>query len=36
MLGAYCQLLDAAIQHLQELKARGVQFVPVGPETLAM
>jgi DNA polymerase len=30
----YHQLLDAAIQHLQELKARGVQFVPVAPETL--
>jgi uracil-DNA glycosylase len=35
MSGAYDQLLDAAIQHLQELKARGVQFVPVAPETLA-
>jgi DNA polymerase len=35
MPGAYRQLLDAAIQRLQELKARGVQFVPVGPETLA-
>jgi DNA polymerase len=35
MSGAYEQLLDAAIQHLQELKARGVQFVPVAPETLA-
>jgi DNA polymerase len=35
MSGAYHQLLDAAIQHLQELRARGVQFVPVGPETLA-
>ena len=35
MSGAYHQLLDAAIQHLQELKARGVQFVPVAPETLA-
>jgi uracil-DNA glycosylase family 4 len=35
MLGAYQQLLDAAIQHLQGLKQRGVQFVPVSPETLA-
>jgi len=33
--GPYQQLLDAAIQHLQELKARGVRFVPVAPETLA-
>jgi uracil-DNA glycosylase len=36
MSGAYDQLLDAAIQHLQELKGRGVQFVPVAPETLAV
>jgi uracil-DNA glycosylase family 4 len=35
MPDAYHQLLDAAIQHLQELKACGVQFVPVAPETLA-
>jgi DNA polymerase len=35
MLGAYDQLLDAAIQYLEELKGRGVQFVPVAPETLA-
>jgi uracil-DNA glycosylase len=35
MPGAYHQLLDATIQHLQELKARGVQFVPVAPGTLA-
>ncbi len=35
MSGAYAQLLDAAIQHLQELKAHGVRFVPVAPETLA-
>jgi uracil-DNA glycosylase len=35
MSGAYDQLLDAAIQHLQELKERGVQFVPVASETLA-
>jgi uracil-DNA glycosylase len=35
MPGPYHQLLDAAIQHLQELKALGVQFVSVAPETLA-
>ena len=35
MSGAYQQLLDAAIQHLQGLKERGVQFVPVSSETLA-
>jgi uracil-DNA glycosylase len=35
MPGAYQQLLDAAIQHLQGLKERGVQFVRVSPETLA-
>jgi uracil-DNA glycosylase len=35
MSGAYHQLLDAAIQHLEELKARGVRFVPVAPDTLA-
>ncbi len=31
---AYDQLLDATIQHLEDLKARGVRFVPVSPETL--
>ena len=35
MSGAYHQLLDAAILHLQELKARGVRFVSVSTETLA-
>ena len=35
MPGAYEQLLDAAIQHLQDLKARGVRFVAVSPQTLA-
>jgi uracil-DNA glycosylase len=30
----YDQLLDATIQHLQELKARGVRYVPVLPATL--
>src|SRR5215831_5165973 len=29
------RLLDAAIQHLEELKARGVRFVSVAPDTLA-
>ena len=33
---AYHQLLDGAIQHLQELKARGVSFVSLSPETLAV
>ena len=32
---AYHQLLDGAIQHLQELKASGVRFVSLSPETLA-
>ena len=32
---AYHQLLDGAIQHLQELKARGGRFVCLSPETLA-
>jgi uracil-DNA glycosylase len=35
MADAYHQLLDAAIQHLEGLKERGVQFVAVSPETLA-
>jgi uracil-DNA glycosylase len=35
MSGAYHQLLDAAIQHLQELKTQGVRFVSVAPETLS-
>ena len=30
----YSRLLDAAIQHLQELKARGERFVSVSPEIL--
>ncbi len=29
------QLLDATIQYLEDLKARGVRFVPVAPEALA-
>jgi DNA polymerase len=35
MSGAYNQLLDAAIQHLQELKECGVRFVALSPESLA-
>jgi DNA polymerase len=35
MSDTYSQLLDAAIQHLEELKARGVRFVAVSPENLA-
>ena len=31
----YQQLLDATIQHLQELKNHGARFVDVAPETLA-
>jgi uracil-DNA glycosylase family 4 len=32
---AYADLIDATIQHLEGLKARGVRFVPVSPEALA-
>jgi DNA polymerase len=35
MFDAYHQLLEAAIQHLQGLQARGVRFVSVSPQTLA-
>ncbi|MBI2925100.1 MAG: uracil-DNA glycosylase [Verrucomicrobia bacterium] len=35
MSDLYCQLLDATIQHLDQLKARGVKHVAVAPETLA-
>jgi len=35
MAEAYRQLLDAAIQHLQNLKARGVRYVPVSSELLS-
>ena len=35
MSDRYQQWLDAAIQHLEELKARGTKFVPVSPTTLA-
>ena len=35
MSGAYRQLLDATIQHLEEMKGRGVRFVSVSAEVLA-
>jgi DNA polymerase len=35
MSNLYDQLLEAAIQYLQELQARGVRFVPVSEEVLA-
>lgn len=35
MPDAYLQLLDATIQHLENLKTRGVRFVSVAPQTLA-
>jgi DNA polymerase len=35
MPDAYGQLLDATIQHLEDLKARGVRHVAIAPETLA-
>src|ERR1017187_4247843 len=34
MSSAYNELLDATIQHLENLKARGVRHVAVAPETL--
>jgi len=34
MADAYEQLLDATIQHLEDLKSRGVRHVAVSPETL--
>ena len=34
MAADYNQLLDATIQHLEDLKARGVRHVAVAPETL--
>lgn len=34
MSSDYHQLLDATIRHLEEMKSRGVKFVPVTPETL--
>jgi DNA polymerase len=35
LMTGYDDLLDATIQHLQELKARGVRFVSVSPETVS-
>ena len=35
MSDAYHELLDAAINQLQELKAQGVRFIPVSPEGMA-
>jgi uracil-DNA glycosylase len=35
MSNGYDELLDAAIGHLKELKARGVHYVSVAPESLA-
>lgn len=35
MSDPYQELLDATIQHLRDLKGRGVRFVPVNPATLA-
>jgi uracil-DNA glycosylase len=34
MSSTYYQLLDATIQHLEDLKARGVRHIAVAPETL--
>ncbi len=34
MSDAYGQLLDATIQHLEDLKSRGVRHVAIAPETL--
>jgi DNA polymerase len=35
MAAGYEELLEATIQHLQELKGRGVRFVSASPETLS-
>ena len=35
LMTGYEELLEATIQHLQELKGRGVRFVSVAPETLS-
>lgn len=35
MVAGYDELLEATIQHLQELKGRGVRFVSVSPQTLS-
>jgi DNA polymerase len=36
MSAPYDQLIDATIQHLEELKVRGNRFVPVTPDTLSL
>ena len=36
MSSAYSQLLDAAIRHLEALRGRGVRFVPLSSEALAV
>jgi len=36
MSAPYDQLIDATIQHLEDLKARGTRFVPVTPETISL
>lgn len=35
MSDAFQQLLDASIEHFHQLKARGIRYVPVSPESLA-
>ena len=35
LMTGYDELLEATIQHLEELKGRGVRFVSVAPETLS-
>jgi uracil-DNA glycosylase len=35
MSAPYQQLVDATVQHLENLKTQGVRYVPVAPETLA-
>lgn len=34
MSASYNELVDAAVRHLQDLKARGTRYVPVAPATL--
>src|SRR2546423_184888 len=36
MADAYCELLEAAIGHLESLKATGRRFVEVSPQSLAI
>jgi DNA polymerase len=36
LMTGYDELLEATIQHLEELKGRGVRFVSVAPETLSV